>query len=202
MTGILFASVEEGRAFLERYERGRFDDLTEGDWHHDDLIAVGITGSGKIKSTLRTERFLRTYKVDRIIEAGLCTSLKPQRAIGTVVTIDQVFEGDRIELAAPSYPRMPLEVLDEEITSGTLVTQDHLVGSGEEQTYWQRIADYIDSSGYAVAYVAATHGVPTAIIKVVSGHLQKNESDVRTTRSRSGDALATYLIDRIARLSA
>lgn len=197
MTGILFASLEEGRAFIDRYERGRFDDLTEGDSHHDDDIAVAITGSGKVKATLRTERFLRTYAVDRIVEAGLCTSLKPNVAAGTIVAIDQVFEGDRIELAAPSYPRMPLEVLDAGLPSGTLVTQDHLVGDSEEQSYWQRIADFVDSSGYAVAYVAATHGVPSSIIKVVGGYLNGSASEVRSVRSRAADALATYLISQI-----
>lgn len=201
MIGILFASAEEARAFLDRYERGRFDDLTEGDVQHDSAIAVSITGSGKVKATLRTERFLKAYKVDRVIEAGLCTALKPGKAPGTVVAVDQVFEGDRIELAAPSYPRMPLENLADDLPSGTLVTQDHFVQSAEEQTYWQRIADFLDSTGYAVAYVAATHGVPSSIVKVVSGNIGESQSSIREARARSADALATYLLAQIKRMA-
>lgn len=201
MIGILFSSAEEGRSFLDRYERGRFDDLTEGDSLHDSVIAVSITGSGKVKATLRTERFLRTYKVKLVIEAGLCTGLKSGPAPGTVVAVEQVFEGDRIELAAPSYPRMPLEILDPELPTGTLVTQDHFVQSAEEETYWRRIADYLDSTGYAVAYVAATHGVPSSIIKVVSGHMGESQPSVREARARSADALAEHLLDQVKKFT-
>ncbi len=201
MIGILFASTDEGRAFLDRYERGRFDEISEGEVLHDDTIAVSITGTGKVKATLRSERFLRSHRLERVIQAGLCIALKQDIAPGTVVGVDQVFEGDRIELAAPSYPRMPLEVLDPDLPAGTLVTQDHLVRSGDEQSYWQRIADYVDSTGYAVTYVAATHGIASSIIKVVSGHFGIEQPDIRAARARNADVLADYLIRRIERLS-
>lgn len=200
MIGILFASIEEGRAFLNRYERGRFDDLTEGEVQHDGTIAVSIIGTGKVKATLRTERFLQSFAVERVIEAGLCTALKSDIAPGAVVAIEQVFEGDRIELAAPSYPRMPLELLDDTIPSGTLVTQDHFAQSDDEQTYWQRIADFIDSTGYAVAYVSATHGIASSVVKVVTGHVGGEQPNVRETRARGAEALSAYLLEQIARL--
>lgn len=200
MIGLLFASLEEAEPFLARYERGRFDDLSEGEILEDGQLAVSIIGAGKVKATLRTERFLASTRVALLIEAGLCTALKSDVKANTVVTASQVMEGDRIALAAPTYPRMPLQVLDDALPQGTLVTQDHFVQSDEERTYWQRIADFVDSTGYAVSYVAATHGVSGSIIKAVGGHLGEDSANVREARARAADALAGYLLTLIQRL--
>lgn len=43
------------------------------------------------------------------------------------------------------------------------------MAEGKDLTYWQRIADITDSVGYPLAYVAATHGVPCSIVKIVAG---------------------------------
>jgi nucleoside phosphorylase len=193
MTGLVFATVEEATPFLERYERGRFEELTEGDLLTDDKIMITILGSGKVKATLRTERFLRAHRPDRVLHVGLCTALKPAQPTGTVVAMHQVFEGDRIEMAAPSYPRIPLENIDSDLVEGVLVTQDHLVQDGSEQTYWQRIADYQDSTGYAVAYVAATHGIPVSIIKSIGGHAGESSKDVRASRRHAAESIANFL---------
>lgn len=193
MLGILFVTAEEAAPFLQTYERGRFDGLTEGDTFHDEQVLVTIIGTGKIKATLRTERLLQTHKLTRLVHAGTCTSLKDELKPGTIVAASQVFEGDRIELAAPTYPRMPLAVIDLNLTTGTLVTQDHTVQDTEEFTYWQRIADFSDMTGYAVAYVAATHGVPCHVTKVVSGHLQQEDPNLRRTLNMAHERLSEYL---------
>lgn len=202
MIGLVFSSTEEAEPFLRGYERGRFEELTEAESAQDGVIAVTITGMGKVKATLRTERFLRTMKIDRVIHPGLCTALDTSISVGTIVGAEQVFEGDRIELAAPSYPRMPLELIDPDLRGGTLVTQDHLIGDDEEQSYWQRIADFIDSTGYAVAYVAATHGIGSHIVMSVSGHLADSPQTVRSARDESARQLGSYLIELIPRLIA
>ena len=118
MTGIVFTTEEEALPFLQSYERGRFDGLQEGETYHDDDVLVSLTGVGKIKATLRTERLLQTYKPRRLIHVGTCTALNDELAVGTLVAASQVFEGDRIELAAPTYPRMPLDPFFEDPGSG------------------------------------------------------------------------------------
>ena len=87
---------------------------------------------------------------------GTCTALSDEIKLGSIVGASQVFEGDRIELAAPTYPRMPLTVPFDDVDQYTLVTQDHTVQGATELGYWQRIADMSDMTGYAVAYVAAS----------------------------------------------
>lgn len=200
MTGIIFATQEEAFPFLNRYQRGRFEGLDEGDVQHDAELLVMITGVGKIKATLRTERLLRRHRLGRLIHAGTCTALNEALKTGCPVGAAQVFEGDRIELAAPTYPRMPLDVPFNGLPTGTLVTQDHTVRGQDERTYWQRIADISDMTGYAVAYVAATHGVPCHIVKVVTGHFGIEDKNFRKTLADACETLAGFLEKEVSRL--
>lgn len=193
MIGIVFATREEALPFLTTYQRGRFADMEEGDVLHDDDVLVSLIGTGKIKATLRTERLLRQHRPERLLHVGTCTALNEDLEVGAPVAANQVFEGDRIELAAPTYPRMPLEVPFKDLPTGTLVTQDHTVSGQEERSYWQRIADLSDMTGYAVAYVAATHGVPCHVVKVVTGHFGDENEDFRTTLEKACKTLATFL---------
>lgn len=199
MTGIIFATEEEARPFLHAYRRGRFEGISEGETQQDDHILISLTGSGKIKATLRTERLLQEYRPDRLLHVGTCTSLSPTLEIGKLVAAAQVFEGDRIELAAPTYPRMPLEAPYEELPRATLVTQDHTIQADSEHTYWQRIADMIDMTGYAVAYVSAMHGVPCHIVKVVSGRIGQEDAQLKRTLEHAHQAMSSWLVEAIDR---
>jgi nucleoside phosphorylase len=193
MIGILFSTEEEAHPFLKIYERGRFNGLDEGDEQHDDKCLVAVVGIGKIKATLRTERLARRHSLQKIVNVGTCTSLVDSLPIGKIVAATQVFEGDRIELAAPTYPRMPLANPFPGIDGVTLVTQDHTVHGATELSYWQRIADVSDMTGYAVAYVAATHGIGCNVLKVVSGHMGVEDKDVRKTIRSSNKKVCEYL---------
>ena len=197
MIGLVFATVEEANPFLSRYQRGRFDGLSEGETLQDDHLLVSLTGIGKIKATLRTERLLQSYQLTRLVHVGTCTALQEALAVGTLAAASQVFEGDRVELATPTYPRMPLDVPFKTLEKVTLVTQDHTVQGQEERSYWQRIADISDMSGYAIAYVAATHGVPCNIVKVVTGHFQSQNKNFRKTLASACETLADFLLKEI-----
>ncbi len=197
MTGIVFSTVEEAQPFLSTYERGRFDGLGEGESFHDDHFMVSILGIGKIKAALRTERLLRSYDVTSLVHAGTCTALGETLDIGDLVSVAQVFEGDRIELSAPTYPRMPLSVPLEELKQVTLVTQDHTVQGATELSYWQRIADISDMSGYAVAYVAATHGKLCQMVKIVTGHMGVEDTNLKKTLASGHKSLAAFLNGKV-----
>jgi len=201
MIGIVFSTKEEAQPFLALYQRGRFDGLSEGETFHDDQLLVSILGVGKIKGTLRTERLLRSYKVKTLIHAGTCSALNDKLKIGSVVSVAQVFEGDRIELSAPTYPRMPLTTGFDKLNQVTLVTQDHTVQGATELSYWQRIADVADMTGYATAYVSATYGVACQILKVVSGHMGVDDPNFRKTLSASHVKLAEFLNANLAAFS-
>jgi len=191
MTGLIFSSVTEIQPFLQRYRRGRFESLTEGEWRGDNDVVVCVTGMGKIKSTLCVERMLKQESIERLLHVGTCTALKDSFDVGQAVAASHVMEGDRIELAAPAYPRMPLAVAFDDLEEAILVTQEHTIQGDDEESYWQRIADISDMSGYAVAYVAATNGVPCHIVKVVSGRLAGDadnfQDDLRTAQEGVAD---------------
>lgn len=194
MKAIIFASQEEADPFLHEYRRGRFGGLSEGESMHDDRVLATIVGIGKIKTTLRTERLLREHRPELVLHAGTCTALVDQLAVGSLFAAEQVFEGDRIELAAPNYPRMPLATPFAKVRSGTLVTQDHTLQGVQDLSYWQRIADANDMNGYAVAYVAATHGVQCQILKVVTGRFGVEDPNLKRTLAQSYATLAKALV--------
>lgn len=198
MKAIIFATREEAVPFLDAYERGRFSALAEGEILQDDRVLVSIVGIGKIKAALRTERLLRQHRASAVLHAGTCTALTADVPVGGVFAVEQVFEGDRIELAAPTYPRMPLTPPVSDAARGTLVTQDHPVNGDQEITYWQRIADVTDMTGYAVAYVAATHGVPCQILKVVTGRVGVDDPALRKTLDRAYATLGNALLKIVA----
>lgn len=194
MIAIIFATREEAQPFLDRYRRGRFDGLREGEPLYDDHLLVALTGVGKIKATLHTERLLQHFKPESVLHAGTCTALRDTLASGTLVAASQVLEGDRIELSALTYPRMPLDVPFEEVATGALVTQDHVAQGEHVESYWQRIADVTDMTGYPVAYVAATYGIPCHILKVVTGTLDGSGEDFKQAHIDGCEALGTYLV--------
>lgn len=197
MKAVIFASQEEAEPFLRAYKRGRFGGLQEGETTHDDAILVTIVGIGKIKATLRTERLLKTQRPELVLHAGTCTALVPDLEVGSLFAAEQVFEGDRIELATPTYPRMPLDTPFAKVRKGTLVTQDHTLHGSQELTYWQRIADANDMTGYAVAYVTATHGLTCQILKVVTGRFGTDDLSLKRTLAASYETLAKALVAHI-----
>lgn len=168
MLGLLFTTPDEASVLTELYPDARLDDLdTETPIQVDNLL-VAATGHGKINATLTTERLLRSHDLEALVHTGTCVGLDEQLSAGTVVGVSFVLEGDRVELEAPTYPRMPLECPFDVDAEGTLVSQDHTSNDEDERTYWERLADVRDSTGYPVAYVAAQHGTPCHIVKAVT----------------------------------
>ncbi len=198
MTALFFSTEDEAAPFLQKYEQGRFEELTAGDVLYDDHLLVSITGTGLIKTTLRTERVLRHYAsergIKRVVHAGFCTALGDTPLPGEVVGVSQVLEGDRIEMAAPRYPRMPLDMPFAGLKAITLVTQNHVLEEAASRTYWSRIAQATDVAGYAVAFVTGTYGLPCHLLKAVAGSLVTPDANVRETREAASTALATTLL--------
>ena len=89
---------------------------------------------------------------------------------------------------------MPLATPFSDLQAGTLVTQDHTPQDATEQSYWQRIAEMSDMTGYAVAYVAATYGVQCNIVKVPTGFLFKDDKDLHATLNNAYETLSNFLL--------
>lgn len=179
MLAIVFTTPAEASVLDDLTPEARFDDLKEGTPVQVEDVVVAVTGEGKIKATLATERLLRARDVDALVHVGACTGLDDALSTGTVVGVSFVLEGDRVELEAPTYPRMPLECPFDVDVEGTLVSQDHAPDDTEEAGYWERLADARDATGYPVAYVAAQHGTPCHIAKVVAAPAEADGSPRR-----------------------
>ncbi len=197
MAGILFTSAEEAAPFIEKHGRMRLQRISQGEFISIKSEIVGILGTGKIKATLSTERFLSEYDVERLVHVGTCLALSDGYGIGTLVGASFVLEGDRVQLDAPSYPRMPLECPFDTDATCTMVTQDHTIADDEERMYWERLADVNDTSSYAVAYVAAQHGVPCHVAKVVTSQFGVDSDTFQRDRRAGYDRIATFLNDEV-----
>lgn len=198
MTAILFATSEEAAPFMDGVVDGRFDGLDEGAYVRLGDTLVTVSGEGKIKATLATERLLRDYDVDLVVHAGGAVALDEELGLGTLIGATFVVEGDRVDLDDPSYPRMPLDPWLDSLAEGTLVTQDHASQGSESQTYWERIGDLRDTTGYAVAYVAAQHGTPCHIVKGITGSETDTDPDNRhAAYTAVAECLQTHLTDEL-----
>lgn len=192
MLGITFDTAEEATFFVEQYSDSRFDGLDEGEQAWVNEILVTVTGAGKIKATLNTERFLQDYDVDAVYHVGEASALGSGLEPGMVVGVTSVLEGDRVDLDSPAYPQMPLEPPSDLDDVGTLVSQDHVAENWKE-SYWSRIADMRDSTGYAIAYVAAQHGTSCHIIKGITNRADAEGTSVE--RRSVHEKIATVLRD-------
>lgn len=195
MTGLVFTSTDDATPFLERYARGRLTGIDEGEVIEHGPLCLTVTGIGKVKATLHTERLLQRHPIDRVLHVGMSTGLSDAVDAGTLMAARAVLEGDRVALSAPSYPQMPLPTLDG-LATGMLVTHDHAV-QDDDEGYWQRLADMSDTTGYAVAYVAAQHGIPCYIVKAVTGHLDASPKNFQQTLLAAREALADFILQAI-----
>lgn len=197
MTGIVYATAGDAEPFLQQYAQGRLAGLAEGETARHDPVFVTITGVGKVKAALYTERLLQSFEVERVIHVGTCTALSDAFEPGALVAAASVLEGDRVSLSAPSYPRLPLTAPDG-LPTGTLVTHDHAISDEDDDGYWQRLADLSDTTGYAVAYVAAQHGTACQIVKAVTGALDREPENFQQTLTTARAQLADYVLRTIA----
>ncbi|PSQ81393.1 MAG: 5'-methylthioadenosine nucleosidase [Bacteroidetes bacterium QS_1_63_11] len=195
MLGVLFSTSEEAAPFVDRHVGGRAEELEEGRYLETDAGIVTVTGPGKIKATLATGQFLRQYDIDLLIHAGGATALTDDLDVGTLVGATFVLEGDRVALDAPTYPRMPLDPPFDLSREGTLVSQDHTDDEDpDERSYWERIADMRDNTGYPIAYVAAQRGTSCHIVKGITGRV--GTEDDAAERADALQAVARFLHTR------
>lgn len=203
MLGIVFTTRHEAVPFLKKYDGVRPDALEPGTPIQVGDLLIATTGPGKINATLETERLLEAYSLDLLLHAGTCTGLDDDVSVGSVVGPSFVLEGDRVELEAPAYPRMPLECPLDVDQKGTLVSQDHHGRHTADEdddsdgsfplSYWERLADVRDETGYALAYVAAQHGTACHIVKEVSTHIHDEAAPSDASTQQAPEAAASVL---------
>src|SRR6056297_3603922 len=136
MIGIVFTTTEEAHPFVDRYGEGRFSELGADRPMLDDDVLVSVSGTGKIKAALHAERLCRDYDLETLVHVGTASALSDELESRTLVGVTFALEGDRIELDAPSYPRMPLDCPFDTDAEGTLVTQDHVIDESGDKSYW------------------------------------------------------------------
>jgi nucleoside phosphorylase len=196
MIGLIYTTSADATPFFERFANGQLTGVEEGATVQYGPVLVTITGTGKVKATLYTERLLQQFDIDRVLHVGMGTGLDDAIEIGSLVAASAVLEGDRIALSAPSYPQMPLSPPDA-LPTGRLVTHDHAMSPETDDGYWQRLADMSDTTGYAVAYVAAQHGIPCQVVKAITGRLGDEQDDFQETLEAARATLTDFVLETI-----
>jgi len=195
MIGIIFSTSKGAASFVEQYDSGRFDRIEEGQHAQIGEVIVAVTGSGKMKATFNTERLFQQYDLEVLLHGGDAVALVDDLEVDTLVGVTSVLEGDRVDLESPSYPRMPLDAPFDLAHEGTLVTQDHTTEDPEERSYWERIADLRDTTGYAIAYVAAQHGASCHIVKAITA--QVGAEGASAEKQNVYSTIATHLSEQV-----
>ena len=85
MFGIVFTTTEEAAHFVRRHTSGRIEALDEDAPIQAGNLVVAVTGKGKIKATLATERLLQAHDLEAVLHVGSCTALGEEPSPGTVV---------------------------------------------------------------------------------------------------------------------
>jgi len=196
MIGLVYTASADAAPFFKRFATGRLTGVEEGETARYGEVLVTVTGTGKVKATLYTERLLQQFNVEQVLHVGMGTGLDEAIEIGSLVAASAVLEGDRIALSAPSYPQMPLSTPDA-LPTGRLVTHDHAISPETDEGYWQRLADMSDTTGYPVAYVAAQHGVPCQVVKAITGRLGHEQDDFQATLEAARHALTDFVFKTI-----
>lgn len=199
MVALVFATIEEASPFLRQHTDRRFDGIEEGEHVRSGSLIFAVTGSGKINAAIGVDRLLQEYEVDVIVHAGQATSLSGEVEPGSLMGATFVLEGDRVDLDDPVYPRMPLEMPFDSVAEGTLVSQDHPSADTDERSYWERIADMRDTTGYAVTYVAAQHGIPCHIVKGITDRQGRDHDPDDETAAY--EAVAALLRDEVTTIA-
>lgn len=130
----------------------------------NDDVAVTISGVGKIKAALSTERLIIAYKPRIIINLGSCGLLNANYNIFDIVEIKEVIEGDHFWSGTKVFPTILLNPNRE----ARLVTQDHPIESEDEMDRWSKFADICDMEGYSVAKKCMDHNTHCNIVKGVT----------------------------------
>jgi len=168
MIGIIWATKDDAATFLQRWNNGVFKSLTEGSMQEDDDVAVTISGVGKIKAALSTERLIIAYKPRIIINIGSCGLLNSTYNIFDIVNIKEVIEGDHFWSGTKVFPTILLNPIGDFIPKARLVTQDHPIESKDERDRWSKLADLCDMEGYAVAKTCMDHSISCHLVKGVT----------------------------------
>jgi len=134
------------------------------------MLLVTVCGMGKVAAALACQAQIREYKVDEIVNAGVCGSLQsgPGYASGAVFCIATAVEGDHEVFGEQPLPIISDGKIDWDQRAARLITCDRPVFDADQRLKLSAAADLVDMEGAAIARTAAMYETPWTMIKGVT----------------------------------
>jgi len=172
MIGLIFATLNEAKPFLEWSQSIRIDETPFVVYQAPSKpnLFVTISGMGKVAAAIACQFQIKELKVKEIVNAGACGALQSGAnfAPGELFCIASAAEGD---LSIPDDVPRPIisdGKIDWDLPAGRLITCDRPVFDDEQREILSTGGDLVDMEGAAIARVAALHSVPWSMIKGIT----------------------------------
>jgi nucleoside phosphorylase len=172
MIGLIFATMAEAVPFLSRSQAVQIDDKPFRFFKvpTQPILLVTVSGMGKVAAALACQAQIKEFKVDEIVNAGVCGALHsgPGNSLGALFCIATAVEGDHEVFGQPPQPIISDGKIDWDQRAARLVTCDRPVFDADERQALSATADLVDMEGAAIARVAAMYQVPWTMIKGIT----------------------------------
>jgi 5'-methylthioadenosine/S-adenosylhomocysteine nucleosidase len=188
-------------------------------------VTVGLTGVGKVMSSMLTQKLIDVYKPDKIIFSGIAGAVNNSLGIGDIVIskdciqhdMDAVslgfergeipYTGIRIiraddKLAAAA---MTFSSTDSRVISGRILTGDQFIATGDKlkrNILSEELGgDAVEMEGAAVGFAAYMNKIPFLLIRIISDMADGNAPDnFRSFLKSSSQKLCSIVCHILARL--
>ena len=176
MIGVLFATADEARPFLDKGRAERISTDPFVVYRFNGQAFVIISGMGMEPARQACRELIGKHAVSEVINAGVCGALAGGIGRGSVFTIRSVSDGTQ-PVGAPS-PLRPTTAPG--LESRTLVTVQVPVFDPERRAALAKAGELVDMEGFAVADVCRELRVPCCLIKGVTDFGDRDgKADIR-----------------------
>jgi adenosylhomocysteine nucleosidase len=203
MIGLIFATMAEAVPFLTQSQAVQIDDKPFRFFKvpTQPTLLVTVSGMGKVAAALACQAQIREFKVDEIVNAGVCGALHsdPGIALGALFCIATAVEGDHEIFGQAPQPIISDGKIDWDQRAARLITCDRPVFDADERQALSAIADLVDMEGAAIARVAALYQVPWTMIKGITDTAASSQdrSSLHANLSKVSEKIADVLWEKL-----
>jgi len=149
MLGVIFATFEEARAFLEKINANKIRDNIYLATHKEKKIYIAISGMGEKNAQSISETLIAEYKIKVLINAGAAGSLKRNAGLFDCYTVRRLISRNKI------FDLSPIPDMKE----ATLITVDEGVFDTEKKELLSKSGDIVDMEGGGIAESCIKNGI-------------------------------------------
>lgn len=202
MIGVIFATPAEAGPFLELSRAVQCGDGPVSIFNIPSRpgIVVSISGMGKVAAAVAAQAQIREFKVDEIVNAGVCGALQsgPGYVPGTVFCVASAVEGDHEVPGRSPKPIISDGKIDWDMRAARLITCDRPVFDAAKRRALSTGAELVDMEGAAIARVAAMYQIPWTMVKGVTDAAgPRDRATLNRNLAKVSEKIAALLWERL-----